>query len=175
LYYALFSWRAKPHVPRGAKALSIHKRSGHADLLFVFALISVMEAVPVHFLINRWSPPWAWAATGLSLYGAVWLIGLARSIELRPVLVGPDYLDVRYGLLFTLRIPRESIVVARPVEVGEAPAITVPLRGDPALRIQLSRPLAAATLFGRRRTDHLGLAADDPEAALQAIDELTSR
>jgi hypothetical protein len=176
LYYALFSWRTKPHVPRGAKGFSLHKNSGQADLLFGLAFVAVLEAVPAHLLINRWSPAWAWVATGLSVYGAVWLIGMARSIELRPVLVAPDYVAVRYGLLFQLRIPRESLAGARRMAAGDAiPAVRVPRRCEPNVCIELRRPLVATTLFGRSRTDQIGLAADEPTAALEAMGELMSR
>jgi hypothetical protein len=63
----------------------------------------------VHLLVHRWSRVLAWIISGLTVYGAIWLAGVARSLELRPVLVGGGYLVVRYGLLFRLRIPRKAI------------------------------------------------------------------
>ena len=40
-YYALFSWRAAPFVPRGAQGFSLHRESGQADLLYVLAIASL--------------------------------------------------------------------------------------------------------------------------------------
>jgi hypothetical protein len=88
LYYALVSWRAKPIVPADARAFTIYKRVGQADLFAMLPLVSVLEIVPIHLLLNRWSPLAAWIATGLSIYGMIWLTGLARSFALRPSLFG---------------------------------------------------------------------------------------
>jgi hypothetical protein len=46
LYYALFSWRATPHVPPGAQSFSIHKRIGQQDLFAVLPILCLMEIVP---------------------------------------------------------------------------------------------------------------------------------
>jgi hypothetical protein len=164
LYYALCSWRARPHVPAGARAVTISRNSMHRDLLYALALMSVIEVVPAHILLRLWSPASAWIATGLSLYAAVWLIGLARSIELRPVLEGPDYLDVRYGLLFRLRIPREAMArVLRSAPQGKQSAVVLPRGSEPNVWIELATPLEAEQLFGRRRTvTCVALAANEP-------------
>ena len=46
-----------------------------------------MEAAGVHLIVQRWNPTIAWLITAASLYGAVLLAAIARSIVLRPVLV----------------------------------------------------------------------------------------
>jgi hypothetical protein len=150
LYYALFSWRARPNIPPGATAFTIHKKSGHRDLLYAAALISVIEIIPAHILLHLWSQAWAWAATALSLYAGVWLIGLARSIDLRPSLAGPDFLEIRYGLLFRLHVPRERIAQVRRAGMDDKCA-AVPRRSEPELCIELTGMLEAERLFGTRR------------------------
>lgn len=160
-YYALFSWRANPYVPQDAQAFSIHKKGGHADLLYIVAFASTMEIVPLHLLLHHWSPLAAWIATSLSLYGTIWLIGLARSIALRPVLVGPDYLDVKFGLLFRLRVPRQSIAAVRRPGTADA-ATVVPRRSDPNICIEFVHVLDAEGPFGLRRPVHrLALSLDE--------------
>lgn len=159
-YYALFSWRAKPYVAPGAQPFSLHKKSGHADLLYILAFASTMEIVPLHLLLHHWSPLAAWIVTSLSLYGMIWLIGLARSIALRPVLVGPDYLDVKFGLLFRLRVPRESIAAVH--RAGTACETVVPRRSDPNVCIEFVHVLEAEGPFGLRRpVRRLALSADE--------------
>lgn len=161
--YAFFSWRSKPHVPADARAFTLHEKSGHADLFYAVAALSVFEIFPMHLLLHHWRPAAAWIATGLSAYGMIWLIGLARSFRLRPGLISPDYLDVRYGLLFRLRIPRENIAAIRPATAGDAASATViPRRSEPSLCIDLIQPMEAESLFGLRRCVRcLALAPDD--------------
>lgn len=155
LYYA-FAWGARPHVPEGARAFTVHRRGGQQDLLFAAAIGALFEIVPVHLLIHRWSAAGAWVATAVSLYGAVWLVGVARSFELRPVLVGPDYLDIRYGLVFRICVPRETIA-----GVSQA---------APNVRLDFVRPVAQERLFRRRKmVTSVVLAADEEEEFMAAM------
>ena len=174
LYYALLSWRAVPHVPTDAQAFTIYKKSAHRDLLYGMALVSVIEMAPAHLLLHQWRPLWAWIATGASLYAAVWLIGLARSIELSPVLVGPDYVDIRYGLLFRLRIPREMIARVRRAKPEDATSAAVlPRRSEPNLSIELTAPMEAEKLFGaHKRVKRIAVAADEEGAFAEALADL---
>jgi hypothetical protein len=171
LYYALFSWRSKAHVPSGAKAFSMHDRAGSAQLLFALAFACLVEAPPMHLIIHHWSPLCAWIETGLSIYAAIWLVGLARSIELRPVLVGPDYLEIRNGLLFQLHVPRDMISRIRPFVSGEASSgIAVPPRSQPNVCIELVRLMDAEGPFGARKHVHrVAIAMDEPLAFEQEI------
>jgi hypothetical protein len=172
LYYALFSWRAQPHVPSGAKAFSMHKRGGHADLLFALAIATLVELVPVHLLLHHWSPVLAWMVSGLTVYAAIWIAGVARSFELRPVLVSDDYLIVRYGLLFRLKIPRSAIREIRKGTDRRADAV-LPRRSSPDLSIQLTVPLIAELALGlRKRIECLALAVDDVPGFERALERL---
>jgi hypothetical protein len=174
LYYALLSWRAKPDVPFGAKEFSIHRRTTQPDILFLLAVMTLVEILPLHLLLSHWSPVWAWIATGLGLYAAIWLIGLARSIELRPALIGVDYLDLRYGLLFRARIPGEVIRAVRRIDENDVPAAAVVLRrGKPNLCIEFSNPIDAEGPFGlRKRISRVAFTADDVARFEQVLNEL---
>lgn len=112
LYYA-FAWRAKPDMPPGARAFSLYKRSGAADLIMLIGIGSLLEAAPVHLVIAHWNPKAAWIMTALSLYGALWACALGRSFALRPMLLSEREILVRFGLLFSLRIPVECIRAIR--------------------------------------------------------------
>jgi hypothetical protein len=116
LYYAL-AWKPKPHFPPGMRGFSMHERSGSSVLMLCLAFLSLIEIVPVHLMVNAWSPTAAWIATGLSIWGAIWMIATSRAFALRPMLVGSESIVVRYGLLFRLRIPVDRI---RSVEGGAA-------------------------------------------------------
>jgi hypothetical protein len=169
LYYALFSWRTRPHIPAGARAFTLYKKSGPVELFYVIALVSLREAVPVHLLIGHWSRLWAWIATSVSLYGMVWMIGVARSISLRPPLVGPDYLDLKFGLLFRLRLRHGDIATVRLAGGAEATgAVALPRGSQPNVCIELTRTLDAEGPLGiRKKVNRIALAVDgDPDFLL---------
>lgn len=160
LYYALFALRSKPHVPAGARPFSTDKIAGKADLLSSLSIACGMEIVPVHLLLHRWTVMGAWIATATSLYGMIWLHGLARSIKLRPVLVGPDYLDIRYGLLFRLHVQPHRIAGVRQTEAGE-------------ICMEFTDDQTAHGLFGvRRQVNRIAVTADEPRAFQQALAQL---
>jgi hypothetical protein len=136
-------------------------------LLYAIAVASLFEIVPVHLLLHRWSPLAAWVATSLSLYAMIWLIGLARSITLQPVVVGPDSVDIRFGLLFRLRIPRDEIASIRGAEPGDT---VVPRRSEPNVCLQLRRRMKAEGALGMtRQVDRIALAADEPAEFQRAL------
>jgi hypothetical protein len=174
LYYALFSWRAKPKIPAGAHAFTLHKKSGCVELFYVIALVSLMETLPVHLLIGHWSRLWAWIASSVSLYGMIWMIGVARSISLRPSLAGPEYLDLKFGLLFRLRLRRGDIATVRPATAADAAgAVAIPRRGEPNVCIELTRTAAAEGPFGTHKTvNRVVLAVDEDPDVLLALGRL---
>lgn len=176
IFYYAFAWKPKPHVPPGMKAFSLHERSATNVLMGCMALVSLLEIVPVHVVLaSRWSATAAWIATGLSLWGAVWILALGRSFALRPTLAGPDSITVRYGLLFRLRIPVDRI---RSIEsAGSLPAgsKTIP-KGTPAsVCIHLKEPLEAELLLGfTKRVTAIGLSADDATGFARALAHLSA-
>jgi hypothetical protein len=169
LYYALLSWRGKPHVASDAQAFSIYRRVGQADLLGVLPVLCLFEIVPVHLLLKHWSPAWAWIATGVSAYSVIWLIGMARAFRLRPVLVGRDYVLLRYGLLFQLRVPKEMILRVRTAEVRER-ICAVPRGSEPTVCIELTSGMDAEGMFGiRKRVNRVAVTPDDGSGFQQAL------
>lgn len=114
----------------------------------------------------------AWIVSGLTVYGATWLVGIARSLELRPALVGDGYLIVRYGLLFRLKIPRSAVREIRKGMDRRADAV-IPPRSKPDLYIQLSVPRIAELPFGLTKLiECLALAVDDLAGFERALGRL---
>jgi hypothetical protein len=158
LYYAM-AWRAKPHVPAGAHTFTMHKQSGIADLLVVLAPFSILEIVPVHLLAAHWNVTLAWVLTGLGMYSALWAFALGRSFILRPGFVTESEIVVRFGLLFTLRIPKDCVkVVQREAVAG---AIPIPRNAAPNVYLEFTRPLEAERMLGfTRQVTAIGLCVD---------------
>jgi hypothetical protein len=167
LYYA-FAWWARPDVPDGTTPFTLYKRSGIGDILLFVGLASPFEILPVHIVLHRWSGTAAWIATSLGLYGALWCIGVVRSLALRPGLIGSDDAIVRIGLLYSLRIPIGSIV--RVASVPIPGAVTAPGAREPNVWLEFKEPLEAQRIFGlRTRVRSVALCADDPAALISAL------
>ncbi len=177
LYY-LFAWRAKPHVPAGSRPFTLHKQSGVNDLFLMVGLLSLLEVGPVHLVIARWSVTGAWILTGLSLYGMLWAVALSRSFAMRPTLVSDRGILLRFGLLFSLWVPVESI---RSISATPVPgAVPVPRNTSGNLFIEFTEPLEAEKMLGfTTRISAVAIRADDAQSfrdtLLELMPENTSR
>jgi hypothetical protein len=179
LWYALLSWRAKPVVGEGEAAFTQHHRSGLGGLFGAVAFASLGEALGVHLVVGRWSPAGAWVLTGLSVYGALWLVGLGRSIVLRPTVLAGDGLRVRMGMLHEAWVPFDHI--ASVAEVRTAPArrraagyLHAAIFAAPRLMLELNAPVESHGLYGTRKhgITRIGLLVDDARGLAA---ELTAR
>jgi hypothetical protein len=171
LFYALFSWRAKPHTPCDAHALTNYKRVGQVELLNTLPLACVVEIIPVHLLLQRWNEAVAWIMTGLSVYALIWMVELARSFRLRPTILTQDYVWLRYGLMFEVKAPRRLIACIRRADANDRP-LAVPRKADPTHCIDFVSEVIGEGLFGvLRRLTRVALTFDDPVALERALAE----
>jgi hypothetical protein len=160
LYYA-FAWRTKSHVPAGARPFTMHKTSAIADLMLVIAPFSLLEIFPVHLLAARWSRTLAWVLTGLSVYGALWIFALGRSFALRPGFITESEILVRFGLAFSLRIPKDCIETVQRTPIADA--MRVPRNSAPNVYIRFKQPLEAERLLGfKKSVNAIALCVDGP-------------
>jgi hypothetical protein len=134
-----------------------------------------IEALAVHVLAARWSPGVAWVLTALSAYGVIWLVGLGRSVALRPTVVEREGLRVRIGALAEARVPFEAIasvalVRAAPANRRAPGYLHAALLAAPRLTIELKEPVEARGLYGSRKRGitRIGLMVDEP-AELAAL------
>lgn len=174
LYYALLAWRARPHVPAGARAFSAHRRSGHGALVFTLLLITGVEGLVVHLLLAGASATAAWIATAVSVYGALWLLADYRAAVLAPpVLLAGGELWLRAGLRWRVRVARGQIVrVSRtaPDAPAGGHARSLAFLTEPNVWIECAAPVVLEGPYGvRRRATHLGLFADEPDRLTAAL------
>lgn len=176
IYFALFSWRAKPDVAGAGTVLSHHRRIGYGPVLAGLTMAMAVEVVPVHLLVALWSPAAAWILTGLSLYGFLWLLGDYRAIRLRPSLVRGGVLDLRLGLRWNARVPLASIrsvrrAGARPPERSTPGYLRATVLGEPRHLLELSEPVDLQGPYGWRKRAHLlGITVDDDAALERALE-----
>ena len=167
-YFAFASWKQRPDAPAGSRAFSIHEQSGVAALFGALAGVSVIEAGLVHLVVMRWSAVAAWALTGLSVYGAIWLIAVARSFVLRPVLLGAHELVARGGIIWTIRIPLKTICSVDAVDARHD--LKLPPASEANMVLRLSTPVTAHGMYGMtRRVSSVALAIDDRSGFEQAL------
>ena len=174
-WYALLSWRARPAVAPGETAFTQHRKSGIPGIVGAVSFACVIEAVGVHLLAAAWNPMVAWALTGLSVYGVIWLVGLGRSVVLRPTVVEREGLRVRIGALYEAMVPFDAIESVTRVRTDpanrRAPGyLHAALFAAPRLMIELKEPVEARGLYGNRKRGitRIGLLVDEP-AELAAL------
>src|SRR5262249_3418814 len=90
-------------------AFTYHRRSGLRVIYAVAAAIGCIEIVGVHLLVAAFSPVAAWILTGFELYGVVWVIGLVRSVNQLPIVLGERGIHVRLGVIYSVFLPYDEI------------------------------------------------------------------
>ncbi len=106
IYYGLLNWKRKK---LSANEFSYHRSSGSLALLGAFILVIIIETLALHFLLIRWSPAVAWVLSALSVYTALQVFGIARSIPQRPVAINTNSVSLRYGILNEVEIHFDEI------------------------------------------------------------------
>ena len=152
VFYALVSWRARPHTPAGTVAVTHYRRSGYAGIVFGVILVMAVEGLAAHVLLLHWSPLIAWVFTVGNAYAALWLIADYRLTVLRPILVSSGGIIIRAGLRCTMRVPLVQIA-----DVGSAKpdfgkeSVNLTFLGAPTHWLTLTEPIEAEGPYGFRR------------------------
>lgn len=174
-WYAVASWRRAPHVPAGARAFTYHRKSGLVALHSAVIAACIVELFLVHLVVHAFSARAAWALSAMSAIGVVWLVGLARAIVLRPVLVTAGGIAVRSGALWTLDVPFDALERVETGRVAAPPRrapglLRVGGNGRPSALLVLREAIMARGPYGRTKAvTTVALALDEPAAFAGAI------
>jgi hypothetical protein len=173
LYYAFVSWFRKSTEPDGTLPFSYHTRNGYAGILYTIIFLSIIETTAVDFVLRVHHRFAANVLLALGAFAALWLLGFARAVQLRPILVSSEMLHLRMGLQWMLDVPRANIAS---IDYGRTKA---PRKGTPGyLRmapqpnaiLTLREPMQACGPYGiRRDVTHVGLAIDDLQGFQRAL------
>lgn len=153
VYYALFTWRQRPD-PR-ERSVTFHERNGWGTVVaFIFVLI-VAEGLAMHLLLSRWSAIAAWAWTALDLWAMLWFLGDFQALRLRRTWLNEQGFHVRYGLRWSVTIPRDLIVSFRAVQNESdwkrRDVLKISMLEDPRWLITLGDVTTAHGLAGMRK------------------------
>jgi hypothetical protein len=175
VWYALFSWGARPRVGAGELAFTNDRRTGAAGLLFGLAVASMMEIPVVHVLIAQAREAAAWVLTVASGYTLLWILGFARALRLHPVTMAADAMRLRVGLVWDVTIPYAAIASVDdaprpPVDRAEPGYLHAAFAGTPQTLLTLAAPADAHGMYGwTKRVRRIGVYVDDPAAFRDAL------
>lgn len=164
LHIALFRWGEPADVPANARAFAYHKHL--TPMCAALLILSGIEIAVYHLLVGHWSRTAAIVMFVLSDLGFVYLIGLVKSFRFRPILLTPDGVQVRSGLLIDQAVPLDAIASIETGFTGEDirdPAtLNAALLAWPNVLLRLNRPIARTTLWRTRRYTAVAFRLDDP-------------
>jgi hypothetical protein len=166
-YYALAAWKRKPFAPPGMRAFSYHRRNAYAAILYAVFGVALVEMTAVDLVVRASHVTAANVLLAIDVLAAIWLLGFARAVQLRPILLTADALLIRNGLALNVDVPLADATI----EFGRvrAPARGTPryLRatmGQPNALLALRKPATVRRAYGRSRlVDRIGLVLDDPK------------
>lgn len=164
LHMALFRWGGPADVPTNARAFGYHKHL--TPMCAALLILSAIEIAVYHLLVGHWSRTAAIVMFVLSDLGFVYLIGLVKSFRFRPILLSPEGVQVRGGLLIDQTVPLDAIASIETGFTGEDirdPAtLDAALLAWPNVLLRLNRPIERTALWRTRRYTAIAFRLDDP-------------
>ncbi len=166
LYLAFAGWLKKfSSSDPGHLPFSYHRRSGYAAIAAVLLLVLITETAALHLLLQRWSALAAWIFTGLSIYGAFWLLGDYHAMRLHPIVLTREFLYLRIGLRWRATVPLAEIMNIQnfsPREKRTGDYLRLTVFGDPRFVIHCKQQVMVLGLFGiKREVRQIGLSVDE--------------
>ena len=166
---SIFPWR---------RAESSGRSFGYtAESLFRLIVLSYPVLILGDFALTFTLIPRSWVAlhvihAALAAYGFVWLVGLYRTMLLRPHTVEDGVLRLHRGVLASATIPLEAIARVESVDEDakvEGRPARFDLRGAPRFLLSLKAPAKVTGFFGGREADRLVVSADDAAGLRAAL------
>lgn len=154
-YYGFFSWK-NPSLKKNE--FTYHKNSGTIALLIAVMMIVGIETTATHFLLRESYHTLAWILTILSIYSAIQVFGILRSMMRRRILIDEGNLYLRYGILSETTIKLSEIqsieLTTKPIEFTNTIRKLSPL-GDLESHnvvIKLKNENTLSGFYGKKRT-----------------------
>jgi len=171
LYYALLSWRARPASEPDSRSFPLAEASGYGMFSILMMIALVVEGIPAHLLLLRWSHTAAWIFTALGIYGCIWMLALRRALALHPALIGNQTVRLQIGFLRSVEFRRDQILAVRRFSPNDPPPdASLVVWNEPQWLIALREPVAVRGLFGRRKmAARIAVAVDDGEGFAAAL------
>ncbi|WP_369026321.1 hypothetical protein [Qipengyuania sp. RANM35] len=169
---ALFGWRRAQDIPVGAIGFSYHRYL--LPMIWTLLVLQGIELAVMHFLLLQWNPTVAWIWFALGMAGGLWIMGLAQSFRIYPVLLTEEGLRVRSGIMADLLVPYAAIGAqvsgfARE-QVKDGGTFNQAVLSWPNVMLALDHPLRVKPLIGREReVSAVAMRIDDSAAFTEAL------
>lgn len=167
LYYGLLAWRAPLPPAQQGERFTAYRRNGYTQVMIGLIMVMVCELFAGHVLVQTlWNKAAAWTLTGLGVYGVVWFLGDWQALRRRPIELKPEALELRVGLRWDLTLPYGRIRSVRRLTgvVRKGPGLDVSVLGSPTFELELTEPVEAVGVYGRRKkADTIRFQVDDPD------------
>src|SRR5262249_8297050 len=152
----------------GTRPFSYHRRNAYAAILYAVVGAALVEMAAVDLIVRVHHVTAANVLFVVDVLAAIWLLGFARAVQLRPIVLTARSLLLRNGPAASVDGP----VADATIEFGRvrAPAKGTPryLRaamGEPNALLTLRTPATVRRTYGRTRlVDRIGLVLDDPKS-----------
>jgi hypothetical protein len=164
-------------VDSSEAAFTYHRRSGLRLIYAVALIIGGLEILVVHQLVAASSAVAARVLTGLELYGVIWIIGLLRSIDQLPIVLGERGVHVRMGVVYALFVPYEAIESVQwqglyTVKTRRKNYLNCAFINTPDCVLKLRTPKRARLPYTLSRdVDEIGLFVDEPKQFLAQLEQ----
>lgn len=172
IHMALFRWGGPADVPENCRAFPYHKHL--TPMCAMLLILSAIEIAVYHLLVGHWSRTAAIVMFVLSDVGLIYLVGLIKSFRFRPVLLTPEGVRVRAGILIDQAIPLDAIVGIETSFTGETvrdrATLNAALLAWPNVLLRLDRPIDRHSLLkGNRPFSSIAFRLDDPEPFVRLL------
>lgn len=178
-YYGFIAWGSKK---LNKTEFTHHKESGSIAIFSVFIFIILVETFVIHLLLVRWSEIAAWIISSLSIYTALQVWGMIKSIPKRPITIGENELMLRYGILNETSIKFDNILTIEPFTKAiskEDNIITLSPLGELEsynLLIHLKSTHTLKGLYGiKKKFNKLAFHVDKKEEFLSTLNDLLNK
>lgn len=152
LYYAL-CWRKSKHDQ--SSSFTVYRDVGYPTVLVVLLALFTVEIVALHLILVSRVPTLTWFATGLSVYGLIWIVGDFRAMMERPIRITGGYLRLRVGVRWEADIPLDQIAsVESHAGVNDSEgkdAARLAMLGQSNMRLMLHEPIEIIGMYGLRK------------------------
>lgn len=179
IYYGFVDWKKRPLK---TNEFTYHKKTGSISLYAGLIILVCAETIGLHVLLSKWNEIIAWVLTGLSFYAGLQLLGIAKSLTKRPIILDDDGLILKYGIISETNIPISAINSIHIVKSGYDKSETIkslsPLSEIEGYNmvIELNKEYELTGLYGMKRkfktiTFHI----DEPEIFKSQLEALQSK
>ena len=166
----------KPAPP----GFSLHQETFLRAFLPVLPLLIPADLFLLHVLFPHMAPWLRWFLDFSTVYSVLWMVGLYATLKQRPHQVDESSVSLHMGLLGSLQVRRDLVLLATPLPEFEddwakrqyMKGMHRLLRtGAPAVELRLAETVTSTGLLGpsSRKLDRVAVSVDNPSAFIAAL------